>query len=177
MRRHKRKTPSVTSTQLICTSSPASQPGMIAQTPGIRQNGMLGCSEPTREHAGPAALDGIFLGRCSPARSSKGRTKPVLARGPNWFENLAGNSGMGDAELVPGEPAGLPPLLEPCRGTWVTAAKGSHVEYALILQGGSLAGGCQRQAPADRHAPAAPSASPWKGCSYAGHLQPAHLCW
>lgn len=103
---------------------------------------MLGCSAPIREHAGPAALAGTFLGRCSPAGSSKGRTKPVLARGPNWFENLAGNGGMGDAKLVLGKPASPPPVLQPCPGTRVTTVEGGHIKRALVSQGG-LAEQCQ----------------------------------
>lgn len=98
---------------------------------------MLGCSAPIREHAGPAALAGNFLGRCSPARSSKGRTKPVLARGPNWFENL-GTVARGMQSLCRGNLPLPLPLLQPCPGT----VEGGHIKRALVSQGG-LAEHCQ----------------------------------
>lgn len=66
---------------------------------------MLGCPAAIREHVVPAALTSSFLGRHSPARSSKSRTEPVLSQGLNWFENLAGKSSLGDEELVPGKSA------------------------------------------------------------------------
>lgn len=165
MQRHKRKTPSVTSTQLSCTSSPASQPGTIAQTPRIRQNRMLGCSAPIREHAGPAALAGNFLGRCSPARSSKGRTKPVLARGPNWFENL-GTVARGMQSLCRGN-LPLPlhccnPALAPWRGV-TSSVPSFRREVWLSIANDKL--------------PPPQARLPGKALPIAGHLQPAHVCW
>lgn len=57
-----------------------------------------------------------------------------------------------------GSSAPLVPHLD--RGRW--HSRPGVAEQALALQGGGLGGGPQQQAPA------APSASPWNGCSHHG---------
>lgn len=92
-----------------------------------RPNRILGCPAPIREPVAPAALTGTLLGRHSPARLC--RTEPVLSRGPNWFENLAGKAAWVRKSLCQGNlPAPGPALPwsrgDSCRG--VSPQAGGH---------------------------------------------------
>lgn len=118
---------------------------------------MLGWPAALREPVVSAAFTGTFLGRHSPAKASKGRTEPELSQGPKWSENLAGKSSLGDEELVP----------QPCPGTEVAAAEGSHLQHPPNLPGGH-----QAPAPTDPH-----PEHPGEVFPTTRHFQPAHVCW
>lgn len=67
----------------------------------------------------------------------------MFSQGPNWFENLAGKSSLGDEELVPGKFTVPAPALPWNRGD---SCRGESPERPP-----HLAGGHQAPAPTDSH--------------------------